>query len=117
MTDDDLRQYIDERAASFEKVDAPLDLGTAVPVENDAFRELVKLPKATTPALTDAAQRATAKVAAHLAAVLGRRDDPNAIPSLQALQAHFEKIEPKNPWTYAVVGQCRLAIQALSAQP
>jgi hypothetical protein len=114
MPDDELRRFIDRRAASFETIDAPVDLGTGVPVENEAFGELVGLERRATPLLAAAAGRATPKVAAHLVAILRRRDDPAALPVLKTLLSSYEGRKPKDEWTQSVIAQARLAVSALS---
>ncbi len=113
--EDAMRKFIEDHAASFETVQAPIDLGTAVVLENDAFQALVSLPPSATPMLMAAAEKATPKVAAHLVAVVGRRGDSTIVSNLEALERRYQALEPKNEWVYAVIAQSRLAIGTLSA--
>ncbi len=107
-----------ERAASLLRrlartVPASYDLGTPDIGAPQELSELVGLGVQIVPYLLEQAETAEPPVAAYAVSALGRLGDRTLIAPLERVKRRFEAAPDEDPWTYAVIGQCALAILEL----
>lgn len=90
------------------------DLGTPQLSEVDAMHELVNIGTEIVPLLLERIQRNESKKrTAYIVLVLNHIGDIRALAPLLDLRAHYQELETKDEWDYAVIGQCNLAIAQL----
>jgi hypothetical protein len=114
-----------ERLTLAEKVDSLLndldriepmsfDLGTPELSEVDAMHELVNLGTEIVPLLLERIQRNVAKKrTAYIVLVLNHIGDIRALAPLLDLRVHYQELDKKDEWDYAIIGQCSLAIEQI----
>lgn len=110
-----------ERAAALLKrlaltVPASYDLGTPDIGAPQELCELVGLGLQIVPYLLQQAQTAEPAVAAYAVSALGQLGDRTLITELERVKQRFEAAPDEDPWIYAVIGQCALAISELQTK-
>jgi hypothetical protein len=115
MNQQGIGDKIDSLLGELERAEAvSFDLGTPELPEGDALKELVAMGAAIVPHLLSRVGEDTPKKrVAHIASVLRALGDRRALEPLLAVRMRFERLEGKDAWDYAVIGQCNLAIEAL----
>jgi hypothetical protein len=89
-------------------------LGTPEVPETDALRRLVGMGTDAVPHLiARLGEEQPARRVACAVLALNRIGDQRAITPLAEVLARYEARHPKNVWDYAVIGQCRLALERL----
>jgi hypothetical protein len=89
-------------------------LGTPHLTESNTFRKLIAKGPSAVPHLLRLLQlHPTKKITAYIVMALGQLSDNSAIKYLVDLQTSFQHHEPKDMWDYAVIGQCKIAIENL----
>jgi HEAT repeat protein len=90
------------------------DLGTPEPLQTESSAQLIAIGVRAVPFLAQQIENAPSnRRAAYIALALHRIGDPQALPLLIDLLAHYRRIEHPSPWDLAVIGQCTLAIARL----
>jgi hypothetical protein len=100
--------------AALEDLESPAsELGTPVLAQSEELDEIVALGPAAVPHLLSLLQNQAAKITAYMVLALNRIGDCEALEDLRRLRSHYQALDPKGEWEYAVIGQCNLAVQAL----
>ena len=115
MTLPNSSEQIDSLVTELDRVN-PIshDLGTPEVCEIDAVRQLVAMGASVVPQLLEHMQGDIPKKrVAYLVLVLSQIGDVRALATLTDLCALYEQRETKDEWDYAVIGQCKLAVEQL----
>lgn len=89
-------------------------LGTPELPETDALQNLVGMGTAAVPhLLARLGDEQPSKRVAVIVRALSRIGYRPALEDVTKVLARYERRHPKNAWDYAVIGQCRLAIERL----
>lgn len=91
------------------------DLGTPDIGASPEMSQLVELGPQIAPYLLQRAEVAEPRVTAYAVHALAQLGDRSMVERLARLRDRYEADPNKDPWKYAVVGQCRLAIAELQS--
>jgi len=75
--------------------------------------EVVAMGATAVPHLLGLLAHQPAKVVAYLVLALRRIGSREALEELRSLRSHYQALDSKGEWEFAVIGQCNLAIQTL----
>lgn len=117
MDDTADRRRIQSLLDALEGLESPAsDLGAPLLAHSEELDEIIALGPAMVPQLLRLLENQPAKTAAYVVAALNEIGDRRALAGLRRLRSHYQALDEKNEWDFAVIGQCNLAIQAMEGR-
>ncbi|MFQ6024755.1 MAG: hypothetical protein ACE5NW_18735 [Acidiferrobacterales bacterium] len=111
MIDSVAKNKIDSFLASIGSIEPTMfDLGTPQLDLTEEMKEIIGIGSKIVPYLLKRMQSASPKEVAYLVFMLRHLDDLRTMEPLRKLKKHYETIERKTEWDFAVIGQCNMVI-------